>query len=114
MVPFPTQVEAFHAMESLGLLFKRMCLYCAETDVRLEIGPILPKRFGGADRLDNLALPCQSWSKKNGRLALHRFSNSRMGYIPIPLQGLKGNESISTGAPFSPMPQGRILPGVNL
>jgi RRXRR protein/HNH endonuclease len=42
-------------------------------DLSLQIDHILPKRLGGTDRVDNLAICCRSCNQKKGTLTLHAF-----------------------------------------
>jgi 5-methylcytosine-specific restriction endonuclease McrA len=63
----------YEVREYLLEKWKRTCAYCEATDVRLEIDHIIPKSFGGTDRVDNLVICCRSCNEQKGSRTIQDF-----------------------------------------
>lgn len=53
--------------------WKRMCAYCGEIGVPLEIEHLVPRSRGGSDRVSNLTLACHACNQKKGTKTAAEF-----------------------------------------
>lgn len=53
--------------------WKRQCAYCKAQNTPLQIDHMVPRSRGGADRVSNLTLACQSCNQKKGNQPLEDF-----------------------------------------
>jgi 5-methylcytosine-specific restriction endonuclease McrA len=63
----------YEVREYLLEKWKRECVYCGMTNVRLEIDHIIPKNSGGTNRVDNLVICCRSCNEKKGNRTIQEF-----------------------------------------
>src|SRR5579859_4535710 len=56
----------------------RMCAYCGETNVPLEIEHLIPQSRGGSDRVSNLTIACHACNQRKGSLTAAEFGCPRL------------------------------------
>ncbi|WP_013323717.1 RNA-guided endonuclease IscB [Gloeothece verrucosa] len=60
------ELAGYEVREYLLEKFNRKCIYCSQTDTRLEIEHLTPRSKGGSNRVSNLGIACQPCNQKKG------------------------------------------------
>ena len=67
------ELAGYELKEYLLEKFGRRCVYCANSDVPLNVEHIVPKARGGSNRLSNLAIACVECNQKKGAKPIEEF-----------------------------------------
>ena len=67
------ELAGYELKEYLLEKFGRRCVYCAKSDVPLNVEHIVPKARGGSNRLSNLAIACVECNQKKGAKPIEEF-----------------------------------------
>ena len=67
------KLMGYEVREYLLEKWGRACVYCAATDVPLEVEHIVPKSRGGTNRVSNLTLPCHACNQGKGKHTVEEF-----------------------------------------
>ena len=67
------ELAGYELKEYLLEKFGRRCVYCAKSDVPLNVEHIVPKARGGSNRLSNLAIACVECNQKKGARPIEEF-----------------------------------------
>ncbi|MHA1911261.1 MAG: RNA-guided endonuclease IscB [Candidatus Kariarchaeaceae archaeon] len=60
------ELKGYEIREYLLEKWKRKCVYCKETSIKLEIEHIIPKSRGGTNRVYNLTISCRKCNVEKG------------------------------------------------
>jgi hypothetical protein len=78
-------LAGFEVKEYLLERWGRACVYCDKQDVPLQIEHVVPKAYGGSDRVSNLTLACEPCNQAKGDQPVEVFLAKR----PERLAGLR-------------------------
>jgi 5-methylcytosine-specific restriction endonuclease McrA len=67
------ELQGYEVREYLLDKWGRICAYCGNTDVPLEVEHIVPKSRGGTDRVSNLTIACRNCNLKKGDQTAEEF-----------------------------------------
>ncbi|NEQ86417.1 MAG: HNH endonuclease [Moorea sp. SIO2I5] len=79
------ELAGYEVREYLLEKWGRECTYCGQQNVPLQIEHILPKSFGGSNRVSNLCLACEKCNQRKGNKPIEEFLKKK----PSLLQKIK-------------------------
>ena len=85
------ELQGYEIREYLLEKWKRKCVYCKETGIKLEIEHIIPKSRGGSNRVDNLTISCRDCNVKKGNKTaeeygfpdIHKLAKQSLKAVPF-------------------------------
>jgi len=72
------ELQGYEVKEYLLEKWKRKCVYCKKTGLKLEVEHIIPKSRGGSNRVDNLTISCRKCNLKKGNKTAEEFGHPRI------------------------------------